>query len=264
MASPQCEDGFTKIANELLDALIKTNFSGYQRRVLDTIIRKTYGFNKKEDYISYSQIIEMTDIRMPHVSRALKELKQRRIVTKGGNKIGINKDYSQWQKLPKGVSSHHELPKGVTTVTKGGFEVTKGGKKKLPKGGDTKDTLKDTITKETIKRKIEHDQIVTKGGNKNPNVKKFIDYYHNSFLEKFGAKPKINGSKDGQIIKDLLGTYNFDELKELLNRFFKSTDPFILQSGYTIGVFTTQINKLIITKKGGRKDEIDYSKYEKP
>ena len=140
MASPQCEDGFTKIANELFDALIRTNFSGYQRRVLDAIIRKTYGFNKKADHIAYSQIIEMTGIKMPHVSRALKELRLRRIVTKGGNKIGINKDYSQWQQLPKGVSSHHKLPKGVTTVTKGG-------KKKLPKGGDTKDTLKDNYTK---------------------------------------------------------------------------------------------------------------------
>ena len=151
MASPQCEDGFTKIANELLDALIRTNFSGYQRRVLDAIIRKTYGFNKKQDHIAYSQIIEMTEIKMPHVSRALKELRQRQIVTKGGNKIGINKDYSQWQKLPRGVSSHHELPKGVTRVTKGGSKVTNRGKKKLPKGGDTKDTLKDNIQKKLLK-----------------------------------------------------------------------------------------------------------------
>ena len=82
-----------------------------------------------------------------------------------------------------------------------------------------------------------------------PGVSEFIDYYHNSFLEKFGAKPKINGGKDGQIIKNLLGTYKIDELKELLNRFFESTDPFILQSGYSIGVFTTQINKLIVGLK---------------
>ena len=234
MASPQCKDGFTKIANELLDALIKTNFSGYQRRVLDAIIRKTYGFNKKEDWISHSQIVDMTGIKMPHVSRALKELRQRRIVTKGGNKTAINKDYSQWQQLPKGVSSHHELPKGVTTVTKGGFRVTKRGNKKLPKGGNTKDTLKDNIQK-TLLKDIKRD----------PNIKKFIDYYHNTFLDRFNEKPMIDGGKDGKIIKGLLGTYELDILKEFLDRFFASSDPFILQGGYTIGVFKSQINKLI-------------------
>ena len=234
MASPQCEDGFTQIANELLDALIRTNFSGYQRRVLDAIIRKTYGFHKKEDYVSHSQIVNMTGIKMPHVSRALKELRQRQIVTNRGNKIGINKDYSQWQKLPRGVSSHSKLPIGASGVTKGGSQVTNRGKKQLPIGGNTKDSLKETKQKKLLKD-IE----------RNPNVKKFIDYYHNTFLDRFNEKPMIDGGKDGKIIKSLLGTYEFDILKDLLGRFFNSTDPFILQSGYTIGVFKSQINKLI-------------------
>ncbi len=225
MASPQCEDGFTKIANELLDALIRTNFSGYQRRVFDAILRKTYGFNKKEDWISNSQIVEMTGIKRSHVSRAKKELTLRNIVTKGGNKTQLNKDYDQWRQLPKGVTSHHRLPKGVTTVTKGGNSV-------LPKGGPTKETL----TKETKQKK--HTE-------RNPDIKKFIDHYHNTFLERFNEKPMIDGGKDGKIIKSLLGTYEIDLLKELLDKFFNSPDEFILQSGYTIGVFKSQINKLI-------------------
>lgn len=235
MASPQCEDGFTKIANELLDALIKTNFSGYQRRVLDAILRKTYGFHKKEDYVSHSQIVNMTGIKMPHVSRALKELRQRRIVTNRGNKIGINKDYSQWQKLPRGVSSHSKLPIGVSGVTNRGSKVTNRGKKKLPIGGNTKDSLKETKQKKLLKDI----------SSRNPNIKKFIDYYHNTFLDRFAEKPMIDGGKDGAIIKTLLGTYELDILKEFLDRFFASTDPFILQGGYTIGVFKSQINKLI-------------------
>lgn len=78
-----------------------------------------------------------------------------------------------------------------------------------------------------------------------PNIKKFINYYHNTFLERFNEKPMIDGGKDGKIIKTLLGTYNLEILKEFLDRFFSSTDPFILQGGYTIGVFKSQINKLI-------------------
>ncbi len=225
MASPQCEDGFTKIANELLDALIRTNFSGYQRRVFDAILRKTYGFNKIEDWISNSQIVEMTGIKMSHVSRAKKELKLRRIVTNRGNKLQLNKDHAQWQKLPIGVSRHDKLPIGVKVVTNRGNS-------KLPIGGNTKDTL----TKETRQKK--HTE-------RNPDIKKFIDHYHNTFLERFNEKPMIDGGKDGKIIKSLLGTYEIDLLKELLDKFFNSADPFILQSGYTIGVFKSQINKLI-------------------
>ena len=49
MASPQIEDGYTKIANELLEAISKVNLSSYEFRVIMAIIRKTYGFNKKSD-----------------------------------------------------------------------------------------------------------------------------------------------------------------------------------------------------------------------
>lgn len=39
---------------------------------------------------------------------------------------------------------------------------------------------------------------------------------------------------------------SYEELSELLKRFFESTDPFIQRSGYTVGIFKTQINKLRI------------------
>lgn len=141
MASPQIEDGYTKIANELLEAFTRINLSSYQIRVLLAIIRKTYGFNKKEDWISNSQIVEMTGINMSHVSRAKKELKLKNIVTNRGNKIRLNKDYTTWRKLPIGVARHNGYQSGIT--------VTPRGKTKLPHGGNTKETL----TKETIQKK---------------------------------------------------------------------------------------------------------------
>ena len=70
MANPQIEDGYTKIANELLEAFSKHNFSAYETRVLMAIIRKTYGWNKKSDFISVSQNQEIKDMDRRHVSRA--------------------------------------------------------------------------------------------------------------------------------------------------------------------------------------------------
>ena len=79
-----------------------------------------------------------------------------------------------------------------------------------------------------------------------PDVKTFIDFYYNSFKEKFNTPPMIQGGKDGLTIKRLLKNNPLEELKELLLKMFESNDPFIIKSGYTLGVFQSQINKLKI------------------
>ena len=55
MASPQLKDGYVAIANEIMDALAHIRIPGEARQVLDVILRKTYGWKKKEDEISLSQ-----------------------------------------------------------------------------------------------------------------------------------------------------------------------------------------------------------------
>jgi phage replication O-like protein O len=165
MASPQLENGYTRIANELLDALMRTNFSAYQSRVLWVILRKTYGFNKKEDWISTSQIVEATGLDKGNVCRARRELIERRVVIKSGNRTAFNKHYTMWRLLPKGATCHHTMgvsgdnktaqdetetqPRGVskgTPVVKGDNSVVKGDNKRLSKGTVTKD-IKNNIQK---------------------------------------------------------------------------------------------------------------------
>lgn len=51
MANPQLEDGYTSIANEILERLALIKISATDWRVLVTIIRRTYGFHKKVDWI---------------------------------------------------------------------------------------------------------------------------------------------------------------------------------------------------------------------
>jgi phage replication O-like protein O len=59
MAELKIDTGFTRITNEFLDALIKIRVPGEAMQVLLAIIRKTYGFNKTEDWISLSQFKEL-------------------------------------------------------------------------------------------------------------------------------------------------------------------------------------------------------------
>jgi phage replication O-like protein O len=143
VANPQIENGHVAIANEIYDALCRFRIPGEERQVLDVIIRKTYGWNKKEDAISLSQFVEMTGMNKPHIVMAIKGLLLKKviIVTKNGNAPAkvyrFNKNYDEWIALPKKVI----LPKTV-------ISVTKNGKTSLPKTVPTKDTnTKTTITK---------------------------------------------------------------------------------------------------------------------
>ncbi len=154
MANPQKEDGHVDIANEIVEALAKTQLSGYEGRVLWIIFRKTYGWHKKEDWITNTQIAEMTGIAESHISRTIKILIQRKIVTKIGKKISFQKDYDKWVKLPKLVSKE-KLPILDKNIPKLVNEYTKIGKEKLPKKVDTKEK-KETITKEIISSQIEN------------------------------------------------------------------------------------------------------------
>ena len=64
--TPQLEDGHTRIANELLDAIIAFDFSKRQQKIVLQVIRKTYGFNKKVDDMTVSQIARSCRLQRSH------------------------------------------------------------------------------------------------------------------------------------------------------------------------------------------------------
>ena len=74
----------------------------------------------------------------------------------------------------------------------------------------------------------------------NDIFKYFCDGYQKTFNKQYIA----TFAKDKAILKDLSRIKTRDELLDLIDRFFASTDSFILRSGYTVGVFKAVINKL--------------------
>jgi phage replication O-like protein O len=111
-ASPQVENGFTKIANELLEAIYNTNLSAYETRIVMFIIRLTYGFEKKMDAISLSQfedgiikkdgtiIAKGTNLKHRHICEVISRLIEKNIIIKSKDgyitQYGIQKDYTKW------------------------------------------------------------------------------------------------------------------------------------------------------------------------
>jgi phage replication O-like protein O len=96
MANPQ-PDLHTKISNEILEHLMTMPLSGNQWQVLICIIRKTYGFHKKQDYLTNSQIIEATGLGKTVVSRCLTLLQKGNFIIRNGHVTGLQKDWEQWQ-----------------------------------------------------------------------------------------------------------------------------------------------------------------------
>lgn len=104
MARPQLEDGRTEIANEIVEALAKTYLNVGESRVLWAILRKTYGWHKKFDRISFTQFEGLTGMGRQHIFNSLNSLIQRKIITRRGNdyklEYGLQKDYELWDSLP--------------------------------------------------------------------------------------------------------------------------------------------------------------------
>jgi phage replication O-like protein O len=239
VANPQVENGHTDIAHEVLEAIVRSEFTGYDLRVLFAVARLTWGWHKKEDTISLRQIAEMTKIDRRHVHRTLKNLSSRMViaVTTHGDRRAvtyrIQKDYEQWLS-----------PRMVTG------SVTADGDRSVTADGtiQRKERKKDRRAQENRTRSPKTPKP------KDPDIRVFLDRYHDAFLAKFGEKPNIQGGKDASIVGGLLSKYGIDRLSQLLDAFFASNDEFIARTGYTLGAFSACINKLISQSRSSRDD----------
>lgn len=142
---PQTEDGFTRIADEILDALIKYRIPGEQMQCLLFILRKTYGYKKKSDYISNSQFCKATGLNKPNVCRAIRSLVEKNIVIKKDNRkipsYQFNKYYKTWKVLSKKITTKKVIKKDNQVLSK-----------KIP----TIDTITIEKNKESTKETIFH------------------------------------------------------------------------------------------------------------
>lgn len=135
---PQLEDGFTRFANELLEAFCRTRIAGQAYQVVLCVARKTYGYGKKYDHISYGQISDMTGIsrhKIVPIVRALSEMKILCVTNNGNTKpitIGINKHFPEWSTVPKKGVPNNGVPNNRNT------SVPNNGTKGVPNNGTHK------------------------------------------------------------------------------------------------------------------------------
>jgi phage replication O-like protein O len=114
--NPQAENGHRRIANDVLDALIKQKMTGSEWAVCMMVIDKTYGHQKLCDRISLTQFQQRTGFTRQGVINAISGLEGRHILvvnhTRPITEFLFNKHYDTWEivnqsRLP--VNSQPEL-----------------------------------------------------------------------------------------------------------------------------------------------------------
>ncbi|EPT6931508.1 replication protein [Cronobacter malonaticus] len=130
----ELEDGYTRLANALYDELIGADLTKNQSKVAHAICRKTYGFGKKMDRISDSQLAQLTRLPRQKVNKAKNELIAMKVIKRDGHLIGPNKEISEWQ-----IEGCHYSGDNVTAMVTN--SVTKTVTALSPKQGHTKETI---------------------------------------------------------------------------------------------------------------------------
>ena len=149
-ANPQLEGGYTRISNELLEAICKYDFSGLQMRILMLFIRSSYGYGKREAAFSLEYIQEKLQIPKRSAQRSLKSLTDANILqviqeaSRSTPRIMVlNKKYNEWD-----ISGDQYV---TSKSESGDTQVTKNRVTQMTRSGDREVTLK-RKTKENINK----------------------------------------------------------------------------------------------------------------
>lgn len=205
-----------------------------------TIIRKTYGFNKKEDWISLKQLSDLTGISIPHICRTINELKAKNMIIRNGKITGIQKDYKKWNTALPGTTSLDKLPNQA--LPHQAVKITKPGSEKLPNQADTKETIKKTIQKKHIYKS---------GDMPKEQIEEIIIYLNKSASKNF----RSNKADTIKSIKARLNEgYKIDDLKKVIDiktSQWKETewDKYLRPKTLFGNKFEDYLNEKIITKK---------------
>lgn len=102
MVSPQLEKGHTRIANELLEALVKYVANPTWLRVAFVVVRITYGWRRKETGSDVKFFADSLGLTEAHIKAVLDKMASAKIIAIQWKrprkfKIKLNKNYEEWK-----------------------------------------------------------------------------------------------------------------------------------------------------------------------
>jgi len=180
----------TQISNDFIDKYMR-RVSGAATQVFLVISRKTIGWHKETDNISFSQICEMTGLSKNTAIKAVKELEDLNLVI-------VERSTSNGIKNINTYSINYSSV--VQNLTDGSAENEQGVVQNLTDGSAENEHTKETLTKEKYKemetrrfKAPKYEEVVKYCKEKNLTIdsKFFFDYYNdNDWFDRDGKKIK--------------------------------------------------------------------------
>ena len=97
MADPQPEDAHLRIAHELLNELMASEFTKRQWKLLIFILRLSWGCAKKYAVVPRQKDFEVSGVGETHIKTELEWLIKAKVIHNDDTRYWFNKDYDQWR-----------------------------------------------------------------------------------------------------------------------------------------------------------------------
>ena len=112
---PKLGEGYTRIVNELIEALAQANLASRHFRVMFAIIRQTYGWQKTRDRISSGQLASLTGMSRQNAYKAMRDLLHMNLIHRiDGSTVRINTRVATWNLEARPRQTRQGPPKSVT------------------------------------------------------------------------------------------------------------------------------------------------------
>lgn len=233
LANVQPENGYTKIANELLEEIVKRPFNGTQLRIVLVVWRYTYGFQRKDHELSVSFICKATGISKRQIQKELQNLIENRVVIEVNaasfnktRKIAFNKNYEAWI-FNSGTNVHqvnYSTPPEQEFTSTGELQYTSPGELQYTQERNIKEKYKENIIAEIQDLRLRY----------SPDIQSLIDQYWNMIKK----TRKTNSISDNVILKTMQQWKKFDEvvIHHALKKHIEDYDDGEHDEKYTLGI----------------------------
>ena len=219
---------YTQVSNQFLDERMN-NVTGNAVKVFLAITRKTIGYHKDTDAISYTQIKKITGIgSYSTITKAIQEL--------------LDKDLIKVTRTTGGTTVYDLNVTATETVVVGTTETVE------DYSNNRKGTATETVvTKERVKETTQK---------KDTRVKTLIDTFFKTYQERTGRKPNVTGAW-GANFKRLLVNNTEDEINAVIDYFFAYKD----RTQFSLNTFVAKYDNLApaAVKIGGNGQSGNYT-----
>ncbi len=96
MANPQPTDAHLRVAHSINEALMTRDFTKRQRKILDLILRLSWGCGQKDAYIPHQRDFSVVGVYEVDIKSELDWLEVSKVISREGSFYWFNKDFDEW------------------------------------------------------------------------------------------------------------------------------------------------------------------------